>query len=81
MEAIQMMGFDGYGMMGAGGWLWGSLIMVLFWGGIILLAVFVIRSLTGSRSNDQAMDVLRRRFASGDITQDEFEKRRKALQG
>jgi putative membrane protein len=62
-------------------WLWMAPMMILFWGGIILLAVFVIRSLTGSRSNDQAMDVLRRRFASGDITQDEFEKRRKALQG
>lgn len=50
-------------------------------GGIIALAAFVIRSFTGSHSNDQAMDILRRRFASGEITQDEFEKTRKALQG
>jgi putative membrane protein len=62
-------------------WLWMAAMMVLFWGGIIALAVFAIRSFTGSKSNDQALDVLRRRFASGEITQDEFEKTRKALQG
>jgi putative membrane protein len=62
-------------------WLWMAPMMILFWGGIIALAFFVIRNSNGSRSNDHAMDDLRRRFASGDITQDEFEKRRKALQG
>jgi putative membrane protein len=62
-------------------WLWMAAMMVLFWGGIITLAAVVIRSFTGSKSNDQALDVLRRRFASGEITQDEFEKTRKALQG
>lgn len=62
-------------------WLWMTAMMVLFWGGIIALAVFALRSLGGSRSNDQAIDVLRRRFAGGEITQDEFEKTRKALQG
>ena len=62
-------------------WLWMAAMMVLFWGGIIALAVVVIRSFTGSRASDQAMDVLRRRFANGEITPDEFEKMRKALQG
>jgi putative membrane protein len=62
-------------------WLWMATMMVLFWGGILALAVVVMRSFTGSKSNDQALDVLRRRFASGEITQEEFEKTRKALQG
>ncbi|HEY3195618.1 MAG TPA: SHOCT domain-containing protein [Candidatus Dormibacteraeota bacterium] len=62
-------------------WLWMTAMMVLFWGGIFTLAVFAFRSFGGSKGNDQAMDVLRRRFASGEITQDEFEKTRKALQG
>ncbi len=62
-------------------WLWMAAMMVLFWGGVFAVAVFAIRSFTGSQSNDQALDVLRRRFASGEITQDEFEKTRKALQG
>lgn len=62
-------------------WLWMATMMILFWGGIIALAAFAFRSIGGSKSNDQAMDVLRRRFASGEITQDEFETTRKALQG
>ncbi|HEX9096000.1 MAG TPA: SHOCT domain-containing protein [Candidatus Dormibacteraeota bacterium] len=61
-------------------WLWMAGMMVLFWGGVCAVAIFAIRSFTGSKSNDQAMDVLRRRLASGEITQDEFEKTRKALQ-
>ncbi len=61
-------------------WLWMVPMMVLFWGAIVALAVFAVRSLSGPRSNDVAMEVLRRRFASGEITQDEFEKTRKALQ-
>jgi putative membrane protein len=62
-------------------WLWMAAMMILFWGGIFVLAAFVIRSFTGTKSNDPAIDILRRRLASGEITQDEFEKMRKALQG
>ena len=61
-------------------WLWMTVMMVLFWGGLGALAVLAFRSFGGSKSDDQAMDALRRRFASGEITQDEFEKTRKALQ-
>jgi uncharacterized membrane protein len=62
-------------------WLWMAAMMVLFWGGIFALAAFVLRAFTGTKSNDQAMDSLRQRLALGEITQDEFEKTRKALQG
>jgi putative membrane protein len=62
-------------------WLWMAAMMVLFWGGIFALAAFTFRSFGAPKSNDQAMDVLRRRLASGEINQDEFEKTRKALQG
>jgi putative membrane protein len=62
-------------------WLWMSGMMVLFWGGIIALAIVVIRGISGPRGGDQAVEVLRRRLAAGEISQDEFEKVRKALQG
>ena len=62
-------------------WLWMAAMMVVFWGGILAVAVFAIRSFTRSKNSDGAMDVLRRRFASGEITKDEFEDARKALQG
>jgi len=65
------------------GWsvLWMSGMMVLFWGGIIALVVFAVRALAGPRGTDQAIDVLRRRLASGEISQEDYEKTRKALQG
>jgi uncharacterized membrane protein len=62
-------------------WVWMAAMMLLFWGGIAVLAVFAFRSFGGPKAGDQAIDILRRRFASGEITPDEFEKSRKALQG
>ena len=66
-----------------GGWSWPLMaaMMVLFWGGIAALIVLVVRAVAGARGGDQAMEVLRRRLARGEITQEEFEKTRSALQG
>lgn len=77
-----MMGFDGYG---ASPWMWilGSLVMILFGGGLIVLVVWAIRAVGGPRagSSDNALEVLKRRLAAGEITQDEYEKTRRVLQG
>ena len=77
-----MMGFDSYGV---SPWMWvtGGVMMVLFWGGLILLLVWGIRAVGGSRPNNagSALEVLRTRLAAGDITQDEYEKTRRILQG
>ena len=63
-------------------WLLMAAMMILFWGGIAVLVVFVTRAMTGPRSGgDQALDVLRRRLASGEIDQEEYEKTRRILQG
>jgi len=62
-------------------WLLMAAMMVLFWGGVAALIVYVARTMTGPRGGDQAMDALRRRLASGEISQEEFEKTRRALQG
>lgn len=62
-------------------WIWMASMMVLFWGGVIALAVVVIRAITPHRGGDQALDVLRRRLAAGEISHEEFEKIRKSLQG
>jgi putative membrane protein len=77
-----MMGFDGYG---ASPWMWavGSLMMVLFWGGLILLVVWGLRTRGGLRGtgSDTMTEVLKGRLAAGEITQDEYEKTRRVLQG
>ena len=70
-----------WGYFDGGNWLWMAGMMVLFWGGITVLAVFVVRAFTGSKGNDPALDVLRRRLARGEISRDEFDKTRKSLQG
>jgi putative membrane protein len=77
-----MMGFDGYDM---SPWMLslGSLMMVLFWGGLILLVVWVIRAKGGpsANSSDRPQEVLKRRLAAGEITTDEYEKTRRVLEG
>lgn len=76
-------GSDGYG------WPWPGLIWILFillfWGGLIALLVWAVRSTTAPRhrpelSRGSAMDVLRRRLASGEITPEEFDRIRKLLE-
>ena len=63
-------------------WLLMAAMMILFWGGVATLIVFLARAIIiGPKGGDQAMDVLRRRLASGEITQEEFDKTRGALQG
>jgi putative membrane protein len=70
-----------------GGW-WGMglLSMVLYWGIIILVIVLVVRWLTGSASGAPppartALDVLKERYARGEIGKDEYEQKRRDLEG
>jgi uncharacterized membrane protein len=67
--------YDGYT------WLLMAGMMVLFWGGIAAVIAFAARAMIVPRGSDRAMDTLRRRLASGEITQEEFETTRRALQG
>jgi putative membrane protein len=72
---------------GAGGWLVMSLMMVVFWGGLIALLVWLVQSVrsdTNSRQapgthTDRADEVLAERFARGDIDEDEYVRRRAVL--
>jgi putative membrane protein len=70
-----------YGSGGGWNWLWMTLMMVIFWGGVITVAVWAIRSGLGSRRGNDALDVLRRRLAAGEISQEDFEKTKRILQG
>lgn len=71
-------------MWGAGMWL-GGLAMLLFWGALIVGAVLVVRllgglSLDGGRSESAApLDILKRRYAAGEITREQYEQMRKDL--
>jgi plastocyanin len=68
-------------MMGYGwgsGWL-GALAGLLFMVGVVFVAVWAIRALTVTRSEDDALALLRARFARGEIDAAQFEEARRVL--
>lgn len=76
-----MWGQHMYGL-GWGGWLLGGLMMLLFWGGIIALIFFAIRAFSGSgsraaskqtNSGESALDILKKRYARGELSKEEYE--------
>ena len=72
--------WNNYG--GAMNWWWMAPVMVLFWGAVIVGVVLLIRAFARPRvEGEQAMDILRKRLASGAIDQDEFDKTKRTLLG
>ena len=79
----------GPGMMGGGygmGW-FGPIIMIAFWIAVIVGIVFLIRWIvistrsTGQRVHpeDSALEILKRRYARGEIGKEEFEEKKRDL--
>ncbi len=64
--------------LGTGGWIVMMLGMVIFWGAIVALVVWLVRGGLTRRS-DTPQDILRRRLAEGSISVEEYEQRRAAL--
>jgi uncharacterized membrane protein len=72
----------GFGMY-SGWWLIGMGMMVLFWIAIILLVIWVVRSLFPhqvSPRHDHALETLRQRYAEGSISAAEYEQARARLE-
>jgi putative membrane protein len=77
-----MMGY-GYGM----SWM-GGIFMIVFWVAVIVAIVFLIRwllvaSRTGGHSlahgGESALDILKKRYARGEIDKQEFEEKKREL--
>lgn len=83
-----MMGWGSQGGYGMGGF--GGIFMILFWVVIIVVAVIVVRQLVQGQGSGTAapreqpprdpLEILRDRYARGEIGTEEFEERRKVLE-
>ncbi|MFB3819654.1 MAG: SHOCT domain-containing protein [Candidatus Methylomirabilales bacterium] len=69
-------------------WMWGAwgigmmIVMLLFWAAVIAGIVLGIRWLLGQGRpgrGDAALDILRERYARGEINREEFEQRKRDL--
>jgi len=66
---------------GGSSWLWMLPMMLIFWGGAVALVIWGVRAFTRPRgTGDSAIEILRRRLAAGEISQDEFERTKRILQ-
>jgi len=74
--------FSGGGMMGFGMG-FGAIIMVLFWGAIIWLVISLINA--GTRKSEEtpesALTILKKRYAKGEITKEQYLEMEKELTG
>jgi putative membrane protein len=72
------------GYWGWGGMLFGGILMLLFWGGIITIGVLVIRAI--SRTNQSggksdyllsqgrdSLEILKERYARGELTREQYQ--------
>ena len=66
---------------GGFGW-WGWIVMTAWWVLVIAAVVWLIRSALSSpdKGEDGARRILDERFAAGDLSVEEYEERRRALQ-
>jgi putative membrane protein len=90
--ADQATGYPSRYMMWDGGWhgmFFGPLMMIIFLAIAVAVVVLIIRWLGGlghgsssnAKSGDDPLDILKKRFARGEIDKDEYEERRRVLEG
>jgi putative membrane protein len=76
-------GWNGTHDMSGWMWLWMGLWSVLVIAGIVALVVLAVRALDRGRDStptSDALELLKRRYATGELDDEEFERRRKGLE-
>ena len=76
---IGSFGMGGYGMMGFGMG-FGFIFMLLFWGLVIWLIVTLINASQANKNGSYSITILKKRYASGEITKKQFEEMKRELE-
>ena len=72
-------GMGGYGVMGFG-MVYGLIFMLLFWGVLIWLVVTLTNTSQSSKKEDDSSAILKKRYASGEISKRQYKEMKKELQ-
>ena len=72
-------GYEGWGAGSMMGWFGGGIMMILFWVAIIFFVVWFVRNKTNEIDNKKALDILKERYARGEIDKKEFEEKKKDI--
>jgi putative membrane protein len=75
-------------MMGSGWWGMGWIFMAVFWALVIIALIFLIRWLAiqsrprgqQDQGRDSALEILRQRYARGEIDKEEFDQKKRDLE-
>ena len=64
-----------------GGWFGGGIMMILFWVAVIIFVVWIVREVGGKNNgrSNSTLDILKERYAKGEIDKKEFEEKKKDL--
>ena len=71
-------GMGGYGIMGPGMG-FGFPVMLLFWGLFIWLIVTLINASQSNKNGSDSLTILKKRYASGEITKKQFDEIKKEI--
>ncbi|MDO8727882.1 MAG: SHOCT domain-containing protein [Candidatus Methanoperedens sp.] len=74
-----MMDSYGYGMMGGGYWILGLIFWILVIIGLVLLIKYLWEGSGAKRGEESALEILKKKYARGEISKEEFEEKKKDL--
>lgn len=68
---------------GFGHWIFGVAVWLVIVIGVVLVVMWLVRAVRGpgQLKQDSALEILKRRYASGALTHEEYDERRRELEG